>query len=565
MVHKHVDRLRRWLKRSQVKCAAAEAKLAEAVLEAQGKLTESGQRLAEAEAKRTAAECKLEQSIRENDMGQRARQACVEEIVLLRKRSAEIQQNLDMLEAEKLTRTRHDYNARRSVLRSFRWKEKEVDPVVLEGAVAFWGATADDERTGRGRRTSKDMRKNILKALFKHGFKGELQAQLEKEVIKTKRWNVFELARLSDLESKFNSEAVGSIAHAETGLKKNHQGLLPSATTFNNCLMDLNRKAARKGFSCMPDTNTWCWGDEEGNTLHEGVHRYVKAVYVDAWDSRATAVDPYIVAITGDLARVSFSGKAVTMCGAKQCDRRLVSQQLTGNKGNMNQSRNLYTPAIGGYSTESDMMPLFEELVDAFVAIEKQQYCVVDGKEYEVFIKVLVVADMMFLQKFTGHGGGCASTTHFCMFCSCISKFRHEGQPGGCEDCRQKKKVYDKQGLQICLHHDVVTPARLIEQRARLVHLQDKLRGSLSARKKPVWENLEGLRLACLERCVPGVTNKDGRDAYDPRDKQKLLEMNTKACVAWLNERTEGTCIMLFVVSCVHFHFRFLTTPFCGI
>jgi hypothetical protein len=90
--------------------------------------------------------------------------------------------------------------------------------------------------------------------------------------------------------------------------------------------MDLNRKAARIGFSCMPDTNTWCWGDEEGNTLHEGVHRYVKAVYVDAWDSRATADDPYIyiVAVTGDLARVSFSGKAVTMCGAKQCDRRLV-------------------------------------------------------------------------------------------------------------------------------------------------------------------------------------------------------------------------------------------------
>ena len=242
------------------------------------------------------------------------------------------------------------------------------------------------------------------------------------------------------MESKFNSEAVGSIAHAETGLKKNHQGLLPSASTFNNCLMDLNRKAARKGFSCMPDTNTWCWGDEEGNTLHEGVHRYVKAVYVDAWDSRATADDPYIVAVTGDLARVSFSGKAVTMCGPKQCDRRLVSQLLTGNKGNMNQSRNLYTPAIGGYSTESDMMPLFEELVDTFVAIEKQQYCVVDGKEYEVFIKVLVVADMMFLQKFTGHGGGCASTTHFCMYCSCISKFRHEGEPGGCEDCRQKKK-----------------------------------------------------------------------------------------------------------------------------
>ena len=72
--------------------------------------------------------------------GNVARQACVEEILLLRKRSVEIQQSLNLLEEEKLTRIRHEYNARRSVLRSFRWKEKEVDPVVLEGAVAFWRA-----------------------------------------------------------------------------------------------------------------------------------------------------------------------------------------------------------------------------------------------------------------------------------------------------------------------------------------------------------------------------------------------------------------------------------------
>ena len=559
MVHQHLERLRRILRSSRVKCAEAEAKLAEAVADGNAKLTESEQRFHASDAKRRDAEAKLVQreamlqhSIEESDMDKRARQACVEEIILLRHRSGELQESLHLLEEEKRTRLQKEQKARHSLLRSFRWKEKDVDPVVLKGAVAFWGATVDKESRGRGKRTSKEMRKTILKAMFKHGFDGELEAEFEKDVIKKKRWNVFELARLSDLESKFNSEAIGSIAHAETGLAKNQQGLLPSATTFNNCLMDLNRKAARKGFSCMPDTNTWCWGDEEGNTLHEGVHRYVKALYFDAWDSRATADDPYIIAVTGDLARVSFSGKAVTMCGAKQCDRRLVSQQLTGNKGHMNQSRTLYTPAIGGYSTESDMMPLFEQLVDAFVEIEKQQFCVVDGKEYEVFIKVLVVADMMFLQKFTGHGGGCASTTHFCMFCSCISKFRHEGQPGGCEDCRRKRIVYDKQGLQVCLHHDVITPERLIQQRARLVHLQDKLRGTYPARKKPTWDNLAGLRSACLERCVEGVTNKDGRDAYNPLDKLKILEMNTKACVAWLNERTEGTGTLSFWSFCTH-------------
>ncbi len=39
----------------------------------------------------------------------------------------------------------------------------------------------------------------------------------------------------------------------------------------------------------------------------------------------------------------------------------------------------------------------------------------------------------MFLQKFARHGGWCATTTYFCMFCSCMSRFRQEGQPGGCE------------------------------------------------------------------------------------------------------------------------------------
>jgi hypothetical protein len=121
--------------------------------------------------------------------------------------------------------------------------------------------------------------------------------------------------------------------------------------------------------------------------------------------------------------------------------------------------------------------------------------------------KVLVVADLMFLQKFTRHGGCCDTTINFCMFCSCMSKFRHEGQSGGCEECRNRGKVYDENGLQICLHHDVITPEVLVAQRARLVHLKDKLRATMSPCKKPVWEDFHDLRLACLERCVEGVTN----------------------------------------------------------
>ena len=47
---------------------------------------------------------------------------------------------------------------------------------------------------------------------------------MEKDVVKKKRFSVFELAKLSDLESKFNSEALGSIAHCEPGLQNKSSG-----------------------------------------------------------------------------------------------------------------------------------------------------------------------------------------------------------------------------------------------------------------------------------------------------------------------------------------------------
>jgi hypothetical protein len=46
-----------------------------------------------------------------------------------------------------------------------------------------------------------------LIAITKDGFEGELQEGLEKDAVKKKRFKVFDLAKLSDLESKFNSEA----------------------------------------------------------------------------------------------------------------------------------------------------------------------------------------------------------------------------------------------------------------------------------------------------------------------------------------------------------------------
>ena len=360
--------------------------------------------------------------------------------------------------------------------------------------------------------------------------------------VKKKRFKVFALSKKSDLESKFGGEAVGSIAHCEEGHTKHMRGLMSSATSIGNMHRKMNRRAAALGLSSMPDTKIWCWGDSTGNEMREGVHRYIKTVYYDKWDTRVTADDPYVVVLTGDLARVSLKGKFVTLCGAKECDRRLKSQKQTvGHQNNMNQSRTLYVPAAAGYVDESDLMPYFEQLLELFVEVEQQKYIIVDNKRYEnVFIKVLVVADMMFLHKFTDRGGCCATTTHFCMFCSCMSKFRHEGEPGGCDECRRARQVYDDQGFQICIHHDHVTPDKKARQLQRQGQLEQLLRGKMPPRKKPVWENLTSLQRACLDRCVPGSTTLDGRPAYKPKDLDKIPKMTIAQCNAWLDQRCEG-------------------------
>ncbi len=128
------------------------------------------------------------------------------------------------------------------------------DPDLFRVATAFWGATQDNSETEISTRTTKEMHKKTLKALMKQCFDGELYVEIEKEIMKKVHFKVFKLARLSDLESKFNADAIGSIAHAQEGLKKHIRGLLPSDTTVRNCLTKINRGAMDKGLSCMIDT-----------------------------------------------------------------------------------------------------------------------------------------------------------------------------------------------------------------------------------------------------------------------------------------------------------------------
>ncbi len=110
--------------------------------------------------------------------------------------------------------------------------------------------------------------------------------------------------------------------------------------------------------------------------------------------------------------------------------------------------------------------------------------------------------------------------------------------------------MYDDNGFQVCLCHDMMTVEKRARQLQRLRQLDDILRGKMPSRKKPIWEDLAGLRLACLKLCVPGATNLDGSSAFKESDLTAIPRMSVAKCNAWLDQRCDG----MPTYSTLHFH-----------
>ena len=194
----------------------------------------------------------------------------------------------------------------------------------------------------------------------------------------------------------------------------------------------------------------------------------------------------------------------------------------------MNQSRNLYTPAVAGYTDEKHIMPYFDEMVAAFMEIEKRGYCMYENERKYVNIKCVVVADMSFQQhKYLQRGGGSPSTTCFCFMCSSNRYYRDKCYPGGCRKCRGTNKVYDKEtGVQTCLHHDVCTPEFLLWETARFEDLTKRVSTNIPLSKLPPWESVSALRSECYKRCK------------SPQEKAKVEAKTTEAQLQrWLLTR----------------------------
>ncbi len=306
--------------------------------------------------------------------------------------------------------------------------------MLLEAACAFWDALG--VRTGGGdyceghQHVSCLSGKNAWKQITLKGWNGDMKKQLEKEFMFKKRYSAISLAKTSDLESKFNVKVATDLIKCDPNRDKYERTMLPSDRTCRRIMQRVYNEAENLEFSSFPveqEGNVWCWGDSEGN-FTDGVNRYVYETYYRPHPAIATKEYPWIIPLTGDLVRVSFRGKSITICGIKQADARLPSQLLTGKT--MNQSRNLYSPAVAGFTGIKQMMPYFEAIVPAFVDIEKKEYCTVDGAEYPIHIRCVVVADMAFLHKYFGRGGGSSKTMCFCFMCSSKCHYRHREYPG---------------------------------------------------------------------------------------------------------------------------------------
>jgi hypothetical protein len=164
---------------------------------------------------------------------------------------------------------------------------------------------------------------------------------MEKKKLEREKFNVVEICRKSDVDSQFNGRALKSVSDCEPGKKKYGRGLLCSDTTLRRTQDKVHQLAKRLGLSSLPNEehgNVWCWGDSNGNIV-TGVNRYVYEIYVKAHCSLVTKEKQWIVPLTGDLARVNYRGKAITMAGPNQADPRLPCQQ--GTMKSSNQSRNL--------------------------------------------------------------------------------------------------------------------------------------------------------------------------------------------------------------------------------
>jgi hypothetical protein len=136
------------------------------------------------------------------------------------------------------------------------------------------------EQVGKVIRATKAGRKELLSQMVMYLFDGDVAKQLERNLIREKRFSTVKLARVSDMNSTFNPSALGVIASCEGGKSKGEMGLLCAESTLRRCMDHVLLLSQRLGFYTLPlehAGNIWCWGDENG-LLKTAINRYVGVI-----------------------------------------------------------------------------------------------------------------------------------------------------------------------------------------------------------------------------------------------------------------------------------------------
>jgi hypothetical protein len=91
-----------------------------------------------------------------------------------------------------------------------------------------------NEEAVRATRCMEKQRKELLTQMVTFMFEGEVALDIEKTVLRKKRFSTVKLARVSDMSSSFNPSALGAIASCEGGKGHGEMGLLCGESTLRS-------------------------------------------------------------------------------------------------------------------------------------------------------------------------------------------------------------------------------------------------------------------------------------------------------------------------------------------
>ena len=355
-----------------------------------------------------------------------------------------------------------------------------------EIALAFWKCSKGMKYSGKKRK---------LCEFVKKVFKGEVKDDLEREVVKKKRFDAIAMAKSIDIgRGNLNLSAVDHMRTFEEGIKKHGRGIIPSGSTVGHKQKFILDKACEDlgGGLAEDDSRVHVVGGKNKTAIKF----LMDFGYVDL---KGTREEPIKVKIACD--GTPFGNSHSGFMGAfVNVDPRLKSKERAGEY--KPQSHENVVPFVFAAKKDKDVSrekyiePALKDLMNA--ATERKIVCD-DGKNLEVNLDVAFVGDMAenWQCQGCGHGtGSAAGGPYFCNHCPCSNGTRARGQVGGCSVCKEENR-----DLSECCHWDLNTP-EVREQRKNLLSRMRTEVGEIPLTVLPVCETKADFENECRKRQI---------------------------------------------------------------